>query len=103
MSSEELHNIFKDGENNGKIDYTEFLAVSIDQKSFVFKEKIISAFKYFDVDSNGEIDSKDLNKVLLKLGKHILNAEELEKMILEINHNKEKISLQEFLSFFDLK
>ena len=102
ISKEELYDIFKDGEFDGKIDYTEFISASLDQKSFICKENIISAFKYFDADSNGEIDSKDLKKVLLKTGRNVINLEELDETILEINHNKDKISIKEFLELFGL-
>ncbi len=102
ISNEEIHNIFGKGENDEKIDYTEFLGTCMDQTSFLFKEKIIEAFKFFDVNNDGEIDSKDLKKALLKLGKSVSNSEEFNNMIHEINHDKEKISLQEFLEIFNI-
>jgi calcium-dependent protein kinase len=102
FSNDQLHGIFKNGECNGKIDYSEFLAASLDQKSFLFKEKLIKAFKFFDVNNDGEIDSKDLKKALLKSGKSITNTEEFKKMILEINHEREKISLRKFINIFGL-
>jgi len=102
-SKEELINIFKSGENNGKIDYSEFLAGTINQKTFITREKLIKAFKYLDVDGNGEIDTKDLKHVLLRSGKKILNQDELEKTITEFANNKEKITLKEFLNLFGVE
>jgi calcium-dependent protein kinase len=102
ISNEEIQKAFIniDLAKNGKINYTEFLAASIDQKSFLVKEDLTSAFNFFDVDNDGVIDSKDLKKAFLKSGKDIRNAEEFQKMIQEVNHDKDKISLNEFLKIF---
>ena len=102
ISNEEIQKAFIniDLAKNGKINYTEFLAASIDQKSFLVKEDLTSAFNFFDVDNDGVIDSKDLKKAFLKSGKDTRNAEEFQKMIQEVNHDKDKISLNEFLKIF---
>ena len=50
------------------------------------------AFKFFDVNADGQIDSDDLKKALLKSGKSIINYEEFQKIIQECNNNKETIN-----------
>lgn len=106
LSKEELQNIINsaDDQNNGKLDYSEFIVASINQKKFVDKEKLISAFKYFDVDDSGYIDAGDLKNALLRSGKKIINNEGVDKMIEEVaDKNQLKISLIEFLNLFGMK
>jgi len=50
FSDEELHGMIEtlDMNTNGYIDYTEFLAASMDQTVFLKEENLRQAFKYFD-------------------------------------------------------
>jgi calcium-dependent protein kinase len=103
VSEDELKKIIEIADReNGVLDYSEFLVACINQKKFIDKEKLTSAFKYFDIDGSGYIDASDLKNALLRSGKKILNTEDIEAMIEEAAH-KEKISLEEFLSLFDIK
>jgi calcium-dependent protein kinase len=104
VSEEELKKIIEmvNEENDGVLDYSEFLVACLNQKKFVDKEKLIYAFNYFDIDGSGYIDASDLKNALLRSGKKILNTEDIEAMIEEVAH-KEKISLEEFLGLFDMK
>jgi calcium-dependent protein kinase len=101
VTEDEIKVIFKDCDENGKINYSEFLIGSMNEKSFLDQGKLTMAFKYFDVDDNGYIDSNDLKNVLLRSGKDVLNTEELENIILEVSQNKGKINFQEFLKMFE--
>ena len=88
----------------GKIDYSEFLIASMNQKKNIKKEKLIQAFKYFDIDDSGYIDSADLKNALLRCGKKIVNEEEIEKIIDEVNiDNQKKISLETFMKLFEVE
>jgi calcium-dependent protein kinase len=106
-SPQELKNIIESSENHraGVIDYTEFLVASMNQKKIVDKEKLISAFNYFDIDGSGYICSSDLKNVLLRSGKKVLKDEDIDSMLVEVTNMKDqkKISLSEFLGLFNFK
>lgn len=89
--------------NNGKIDYGEFLMACMNQKKNIGKEKLITAFKYFDVDNSGFIDAGDLRNALLRSGKKVVNEKEIDEIIKEVNQKEKKISLSQFLQIFDIK
>ena len=44
-----------DSNNNGVIDYTEFIAALLDEKIYLTEEKTYEAFKMFDKDNSGKI------------------------------------------------
>jgi len=54
-----------DVHHNNKIDYSEFLAATFDQKRFLTRERLWAAFKYFDKDNAGAITKEKLKAVLL--------------------------------------
>jgi len=102
ISEEETQKIIDSAEdgNNERLDYSEFLIASLNQKTFIDKEKLISAFKYFDVDDSGYIDSTDIKNAMLRSGKQVINTEDIDKIIEEVNQTNKKISLEEFLKIF---
>ena len=105
ISDEETQKIIdaaEDGDNE-TLDYSEFLIASLNQKTFIDKEKLISAFKYFDVDDSGFICSTDIKNAMLRSGKQVINTEDIDKIIEEVNQTNEKISLDEFLKIFGLE
>ena len=53
-----------DTDKSGSIDYTEFLAASIEKSVYLKKEKLFQAFKLFDTTNEGIITSADFKKVL---------------------------------------
>lgn len=65
-SEEEVEEILKsiDTDKNGAINYTEFIAASLDNIIYSNAAKIEKAFKLFDKDNNGSIDVKELEAVL---------------------------------------
>ena len=106
ITEEEIHKIVEQAgdQMKGKIDYSEFLIASMNQKKNIKKEKLIQAFKYFDIDDSGYIDSADLKNALLRCGKKIVNEEEIEKIIDEVNiDNQKKISLETFMKLFEVE
>jgi calcium-dependent protein kinase len=62
----DLENLFKsiDTDNSGRIDYTEFLAASIDQKEFLRQERLNEAFMMLDKKGTGKISKEELKKAL---------------------------------------
>jgi calcium-dependent protein kinase len=61
-----IEQIFKtiDTDNSGVINYTEFLAASIDKKIYLQEDKLRDAFKLFDEDKSGKISKSEISKVL---------------------------------------
>ncbi|KAF8821295.1 calcium-dependent protein kinase CDPK3 [Cardiosporidium cionae] len=49
-----------DFDNNGAIDYSEFLTVAMDRSRLLSRERLERAFKMFDVDNSGKISSAEL-------------------------------------------
>lgn len=44
-----------DTDGSGKIDYTEFLAATMEKSMYMKEEKLHNAFRMFDLDGNGKI------------------------------------------------
>lgn len=53
-----------DTDGSGVIDYTEFLAATLDKKVYVQEDIVWTAFKKFDLDNNGSIDLKELKQII---------------------------------------
>ena len=97
FTDEELCELFKsiDVDKNGRIDYTEFLAASMQKKFYLKEERLYEAFSAFDKDGCGKITKEELMEVL--------NAEpeqepEIENIIKAADKNGEgSINYKEFL------
>jgi calcium-dependent protein kinase len=102
VSEEELQKILDtaDEKEDGKLNYSEFLVATLNQKKFLDKEKLVAAFKYFDVDDSGYIDSGDLKDAMLRSGKKVINSEDIDSIIEEVTSTQKKLSLKEFLKLF---
>eukprot|EP00330_Aristerostoma_sp_ATCC50986_P000951 CAMPEP_0114579374 /NCGR_PEP_ID=MMETSP0125-20121206/3759_1 /TAXON_ID=485358 ORGANISM="Aristerostoma sp., Strain ATCC 50986" /NCGR_SAMPLE_ID=MMETSP0125 /ASSEMBLY_ACC=CAM_ASM_000245 /LENGTH=105 /DNA_ID=CAMNT_0001770071 /DNA_START=1045 /DNA_END=1362 /DNA_ORIENTATION=- len=53
-----------DADKSGVIDYTEFLAATMEKNLYMQEEKLYLAFKMFDKDGNGKISPDELKQVL---------------------------------------
>jgi len=53
-----------DVDMSGTIDYTEFIAASLDRSIYLSEDKLLSAFKVFDRDNSGTITAEELRAVL---------------------------------------
>jgi len=90
ISDQDLHQIIKTvqlrnvPEENNDILYSEFLVATIDQKKILSKEKLIAAFKYFDINNNGYINGKNVKAAMARSGKK-LPEQEIDEMIKEIS------------------
>ena len=62
----DVKSIFKgiDTDSSGRIDYTEFLASSINQKEFLRQERLNEAFKMLDKKGTGKISKEEIKKAL---------------------------------------
>ena len=53
-----------DSDGSGEIDYTEFLTVTVDEKTLLSKENLKKAFLYFDKDGSNAIEKDELREWL---------------------------------------
>jgi calcium-dependent protein kinase len=53
-----------DSNNNGVIDYTEFIAACMYSQDYTQEKQIKSAFQYFDKDGSGTITADELRQCL---------------------------------------
>ena len=62
----EARNIFDklDFNNNGTIDYSEFLIANLDPSKIVNEERLREVFDIFDVDRSGAITVDEIKKIL---------------------------------------
>ena len=90
--------------NNGAIDFKEFLDIMLKKlKDSESEEELIEAFKIFDKDGNGLIGSEELLNVMLSLGEDS-NKEEIEDLINEVDLDRDGlINYEEFLRLISNK
>ena len=94
----DIEGIFKsiDTDHSWKIDYTEFLAASMDQKLYLKEKRLFEAFKAFDKDNSGKITKSEIMK-LLKLEEE--SNEKIAELIKDIDTNGDgEIDYNEFLN-----
>jgi calcium-dependent protein kinase len=53
-----------DTDGSGEINYTEFLAATMDAKLFMREEYLRTAFNMFDKDGSGKIDNEEIISLL---------------------------------------
>ena len=90
----ELFNLI-DADKNGKIDYTEFLAATIQKYNYLRNERLFETFCMFDKDNSGQI-TKD--EILKALNADKNQEKEIEKYINAVDKNGDgKVDYKEFL------
>ena len=62
---------------NGKINYTEFLAVTLSFQETISEEMLTRLFKRFDVDDTGYIRKENLMDAFKRLGRSDITLEEV--------------------------
>lgn len=53
-----------DTDGSGEINYTEFIAATIDQTIFLREDYLRTAFNMFDKDNSGKIDNEEVVELL---------------------------------------
>ena len=97
----ELNQIFEniDLNHDGEINYTEFLAVTVDRKKAVTTNNLLFAFHHFDIDNTGVITHDNLKECFKREGRHF-EDEELNTMLAEVKCAEPgKITYEEFSVF----
>jgi len=93
-----------DTDNNGAINFNEFIAATLDVSIYKDYEKLEKAFKFFDKDHDGQIDEKELKSSLAgKEFKHI--DTKIFSSALEESDNDQngKVDFPEFLRWMSMK
>merc|ERR1712151_1481497 len=88
-----------DADASGTIDYTEFLAATIDRKNLLTEEVMWTAFNVFDLDGDGVLTKKEVAKV--RESGHIstqLSAETVFEMISKFDKDGDgQLDFEEFM------
>lgn len=99
-NAETLLEILKaaDTDNSGSIDYTEFLAATMDAQIFLRDDYLRTAFDMFDKDGSGKIDKEEIRSLLCGEDlSQIVSKDELEKYLAEVDENGDgEIDFTEF-------
>ncbi|CAO3618426.1 unnamed protein product [Mucor fragilis] len=99
-TNEELKDMINDvdSDNNGRIDFNEFLTIMSRMKGADETENdLLEAFKVFDKDQDGSITQDELRSVMTNLGQK-LTSQELDEMIKEADTDGDgKINYKEFV------
>lgn len=72
------------GHEEGEINYSEFLAVTVDKRKALAHSNLMFAFHHFDTDSSGYITADNLKECFRREGKHLTDTE-VDMMVAEVN------------------
>lgn len=98
ISDEMMHEVFEsiDLNKTGHINYTEFLAATLEAHGYIEEERVAAAFDRLDSDDSGFISRENLRELL---GND--SEEEITNIIASVDKDSDgKISYQEFLTAF---
>ncbi|CAE8702124.1 unnamed protein product, partial [Polarella glacialis] len=93
--------ILKDVDSNGSgvIDYTEFLAATLDKKAYIQEDVVWAAFRVFDRDGNGKISKQELEQVLNDGEVAALAVRDIAELLQEVDKNGDgEIDFDEFFT-----
>ena len=97
---EDVHEIYKnlDMDNNGFIEYEEFVRAAVSKEKFMTDNVLRFAFRYFDKDGSGEITFDEIEEVFKKSVTDKGNIHDsLRKIVKEVDINGDGIiSFEEF-------
>jgi calcium-dependent protein kinase len=88
-----------DTDKSGQIDYTEFIAATMEAQIFLRNDYLRTAFDMFDKDKSGKIDVSEIMLMLGEDGMQDINVskEQLLKYIAEVDENGDgEIDFDEF-------
>lgn len=92
-----------DTDKSGEIDYTEFIAATMEKNLYLKEERLNAAFRLFDKDGDGKITAQELMDVLSKEDGN-KDKKYYENMIKEVDKNGDGvIDYSEFLEMMGAK
>lgn len=97
LTQEEVIELYNkaDLDNNGTIEFSEFVAAAMNQEEKLSVKKLQDAFSAFDTDKNGSIDKEELMRVFEFSDEY--NTSAIEEMIKEVDENGDgQIQFNEF-------
>ena len=103
ITEQDVYFLFQalDVDRNGKIDYTEFIAATLQRANYLRNDRLLEAFLNFDKDKSGKITKEEL---LGALKANKTQEKEIEKYIKAVDKNKDgKIDYNEFLDLMQNK
>ena len=77
MSDDDVKQMFKqlDYKGNNMINYTEFLAATLDTMTFFNESKLRSVFSMFDTQHTGAINAEEMKEAFEKLNQTVTTSE----------------------------
>lgn len=77
MGQEEIQSIIKelDFAENKRINYSEFIAATINVHEFLSEERLQAIFNQFDIDNTGSISKENLKQAFSKYGRDIKESD----------------------------
>ena len=87
ITEEQVDELFAriDIDGNGTLDYTEFVAATLEEKNLVTIDKLKQAFKMFDVDNSGALSPDEIKEVLCFNSS--IDPADIDKIIEEVDEN----------------
>jgi len=90
-----------DADGSGAIDYTEFLAATLDRKSYLKEDVCWTAFSVFDLDGDGRISKEELQKVLDNGGmEEVVGSQSAAELLQDIDRDGD--GTIDFAEFMDM-
>lgn len=91
-----------DSNASGVVDYSEFLAATLEKKKYMREDRLWAAFRVFDVDGNGTISKEELQKILLGGQVDVEGDKSIDEIIRECDLNGDgEISFDEFVKMMN--
>jgi len=85
-------------DGNGVIEYTKFLAAALDPGAYLQEDVSWATFRIFDKHRDGQISTKELNKVLQSVDVHDITTSSMADVMAEVDQNNDgEIDFDEFM------
>lgn len=89
-----------DYQGNGKINYSEFLAATIDCNKFLTDQRLAAIFQQFDTDNTKKITAQNLKSAFEKMGIEISLEELTTNIRLHDKSGQDMVDFQTFKAMF---
>lgn len=99
LELKDLEDVLKsiDTDQNGYIEYEEFIVATVNKNLFLSENNLKIAFEFFDKNNSGNLDQKEVKNLLVMLCKKDVCVNEIKMIMNEIDTNQDgEISFDEF-------